>query len=150
MKDDTTAAAAAGLTPASSKIEAFDLADFEDVETADVRIKNPKTGAPSQMVVTLAGPEHPDRKRIVWNRQRRARAAMVKTGKLPMNDPEDDDQDELELLLACTLGWVGFPLPFNRDNARAAFTDPKRRWLREQVSTALNERELFTKACAGE
>ena len=38
--------------------------------------------------------------------------------------------------------------PYSREAARKLYSDPKRRWLRDQVASALNERELFTQACA--
>lgn len=137
------------MTPSTDTAGAagFDFDAFEDVDRADVRIKDPVTGAPTAMVVTLAGPEHPDRQRLVFARQRRLRAALSKTGRVPVSDPEEDDSDQLEMLLACTLGWAGAKLPFSRDAARALYTDPRRRWLRDQVLEALERRELFTRSC---
>ena len=128
--------------------EVFDFTRFEDTDRADVRIKDPTTGAPTPMVVTLAGPEHPDRKRITFARQRRMRSALAKTGKLQVGDPEDDEADELELLVICTLGWAGAPVAYSTAEARTLYADPKRRWLRDQVQAALNERELFTRSSA--
>jgi hypothetical protein len=124
----------------------FDFTAFEDTTTADVRIKNPATGAPTPMVVTLAGPEHPDRKRISFAKQRRMRAGLAKTGKLQVGDPEEDEAEELDMLIACTLGWQGAPVAYSPKAARELYSDPKRRWLRDQVQTALQERELFTRA----
>jgi len=132
----------------NDKSDVFDFTAFEDVTSADVKIKDPTTGASTPMVVTLAGPEHSDRKRLTFARQRRMRAALAKTGKLQVGDPEDDDADELEMLVVCTLGWSGAPMPFSRDAARTLYADPKRRWLRDQVQAALNERELFTRSSA--
>lgn len=128
--------------------ETFDLEAYEDVTSADVRIKDPTTGAPTPMVVTLAGPEHADRKRLTFARQRRLRAALAKTGKVPVSDPEEDDAEELDMLVACTLGWSGASVPYSPAEARRLYADPKRRWLRDQVAAALQERELFTRACA--
>lgn len=128
--------------------ETFRLDEYEDVATADVRIKNPKTGAPTSMVVTLAGPEHPDRKRIQFAKSRRLRAELSKTGKLPVTDPEEDEAEETDMLVSCTIGWTGADPAFSKQAARAVYTDPKRRWLRDQVLAALNERELFTRASA--
>lgn len=128
--------------------ETFDLEAYEDVTSATVRIKDPTTGAPTPMVVTLAGPEHADRKRLTFARQRRLRAALAKTGKVPVSDPEEDDAEELDMLVACTLGWSGASVPYSPAEARRLYSDPKRRWLRDQVAAALQERELFTRACA--
>ena len=139
------------MTPSNDTAAAsavFEFTDFEDVSAASVAIKNPVTGAPTPMVITLAGPEHPDRKRIAFAKQRRMRAGLAKTGKLQVGDPEEDEAEELDLLVACTLGWTGSPVPYSPAAARALYSDPKRRWLRDQVHTALHERELFTRACA--
>jgi len=127
----------------------FDFTSVEDVASADIRIKDPTDGTPTSMLVTLAGPEHPDRRRRLFQRQRRLRAHFVKSGgKLPATDPEDDDADEVSELVACTLGWTGASTPFSPEAARAAYTDPKRRWFREQVKTALDDREAFTRRSA--
>lgn len=126
----------------------LDLDAYEDVTSADVRIKDPTTGAPTPMVVTLAGPEHAERKRLTFARQRRLRAGLAKTGKVPISDPEEDDAEELDTLVTCTLGWTGASVAYSAAEARRLYGDPKRRWLRDQVAAALQERELFTRACA--
>lgn len=136
----STALAAAGPT--------FDFTSVEDVTTGTVRIKDPTTGAPTSMVITLAGPEHPERKRRLFNRQRKMRHQLAKTGRLPMTDPEDDEADEIDDLVAFTLGWDGAHMPYDRDAARALYSDPKRAWLRAQVKAALDEREAFTRRSA--
>lgn len=127
--------------------ELFDFESFEDVSTGVLAVKTP-TGAPTGMQITLAGPEHPDRKRRTFARQRRLRAAIAKTGKLPVADPEEDDLEEVDELVSCTLGWTGAAVPYSVDAARKLYSDPKRRWLRDQVKAALDDRELFTRACA--
>lgn len=132
-----------------SETAEFDPLAFEDVSTGELRIKDPLTGAPTSMVITLAGPEHADRKRRMYVRQRRARAAMAKTGRLPVSDPEDDAADRLEELVASTLGWTGSAVQYSTDAARRLYGDPKRRWLCDQVQAALEERELFTRSSAG-
>lgn len=131
----------------------IDIAQFEDALSADLRVRDPETGAPTDTTITLAGPEHPQRRRITFDRQRRMRAQIQKTGKLQLADPEDDELDETEMLAACTLGWSGLvsngqPLPFSAEAARALYADAKRRWLRAQVKVALDERELFIKRSA--
>ena len=136
------------MTPQDPTVPAFDFTAFEDVSSAEVRIKNPATGAPTPMAVTIAGPEHPERKRRTFARQRKLRAALAKTGKLPVNDPEDDDAEELEDLIAYTLGWTGAAVTYSPAAVREAYTDPKRRWLRDQVAAALQERERFTRSSA--
>lgn len=126
----------------------FDLSSIEEVESADFAVKDPTTGRPTGMVIRLAGPEHPARKARDLARLRRLRKVMVRTGKLPDTDPEEDEADELDNLVACTLGWEGATVPYSTAEARRIYADPRRRWLRRQVATALNEAELFTRASA--
>lgn len=125
----------------------FDFETIEDTTTGEHRVKAP-SGEPTAMVITLAGPEHPERKRRLMAKQRRLRAQLAKTGKMPVSDPADDEADEIDELVACTLGWLGAAVPYSPAAARALYSDPKRRWLRDQVAAALQERELFTRASA--
>ena len=127
----------------ASTAEPFDIMAFEDAESADLRIKHPITGAPTAMVVQLAGPEHSLRRSIVLARQRRMRAQLAKTGAVQMTDPEDDAADDLELLVASTLGWRGAAQPYSTAAVRELYADPRRRWLRDQVQAALDDREAF-------
>lgn len=131
-------------------METFDLDSFEDVSAGDYVVKHPETNQPTPIVVTLAGPEHPNRKKIAYAAQRRLRKVLQQTGKLQLADPEEEEGEEVDMLVACTLGWKGIsvggkPLAFSADAARSLYTDPKRRWLRDQVKAALNEREHFIK-----
>jgi hypothetical protein len=50
--------------------------------------------------------------------------------------------------VACTLGWTGSSLPYSAEAARKLYSDPKRRWLCDQVQAALDERELFMRSSA--
>ena len=54
----------------------------------------------------------------------------------------------VELMVASTLGWTGAATPYTTDAARALYSDPKRRWLCDQVRQALDERELFMRSSA--
>lgn len=131
-------------------METFDLDSFEDVSAGDYVVKHPETNQPTPIVVTLAGPEHPNRKKIAYAAQRRLRKVLQQTGKLQLADPEEEEGEEVDMLVACTLGWKGIsvggkPLAFSAEAARSLYTDPKRRWLRDQVKAALNEREHFIK-----
>lgn len=133
--------------------DTFDLADFETVVSADVTIKHPLTGAPTPIVITLAGPEHPARRKAAFTRARKMRADMMKTGKVQLGDPEEDEQDETDQLAAFTLGWKnltsgGTTIVFTPATARTLYAEPKYRWLRDQVRTALDEREAFIKRSA--
>lgn len=134
--------------PQDPSTEDLDILAFEDADSADLRIKHPVTGAPTTMVVQIAGPEHPLRRRLVLDRQRRLRAHLAKTGNMHISDPEDDAADDLELTVACTLGWRGAAQPYTPAAARELYADPKRRWLRDQVQAGLQDRALFMRSSA--
>jgi hypothetical protein len=136
-----------------SETELFDLDEYEDVELGEVVVKDPMTGNSTGVVFTLAGPEHPARRKLRMAAQRRIQRALEKTGRIVTRDPEEQEEDETELLVAATLGWKGLasggkPLPFSREAAHKVYTDPKRRWLRDQIKTALEERERFMQRSA--
>lgn len=131
----------------------LDLDAFEDVQTATVVLKNPSTGAPTSASIEIVGPEHPERKKIQFDRARKMRAAFQRTGKIEVSDPLDDIADETDLLVACTVGWSGLvkggkEMAFSKDAARALYTDPKKQWLRGQVKKALDEAERFISSSA--
>ncbi len=129
--------------------ELFDFDAIETVESADLRIKDPtRTNAPTPFVITLASPIHPARKRIELAEQRRMQAALMKTGKLQLDDPEERELSLIDKLVAATLGWRGAKVPYSPAAARKLYSDPKRIYVRDQVRTALDDMELFTIACA--
>jgi hypothetical protein len=128
----------------------FNLSEFQDTDSATVTIKHPATGAPTEATVTIAGPEHPKRKAIVFDKQRKMRRQLTKTGKLEFTDPEEEELEETSLLAACTLAWSGVgvggkEVPFSKEAAEKLYADPALRWFRAQVKAAMDERELFIK-----
>ena len=129
----------------------LDIATISELGEAEVEIKHPTTGAPTGASVTLAGPEHPKRKQLIFTRTRRLRAKFQKTGKLQLDDPEDEEQDGVAYLAACTLGWKGIAengkaIPFTPQAATDLYA--RIGWLRAQVGAALEEKENFIQACA--
>jgi len=143
--NDTTASTA--TLAANDATGLFDFNAIEDVPTAALRIKD-RDGMSTPMVITLAGPEHPERKRRQFVRQRKFRAEFAKTGRMPVTDPAEDYDEETDELVANTLGWEGAAVPFTPAAARALYNDPKRQWLRAQVRVALDERDRFTRSSA--
>jgi hypothetical protein len=131
----------------------FDLDQYEDIESAEVAIKDPVTGNSTGMVFILAGPEHDIRRRLRKAEQKRMQRGLERYGKMILRDPEELEQDETDLLVASTLGWQGVasgskPLEYSREAAQRIYSDPKRRWLRDQVKTALEDRERFIQRSA--
>ena len=131
----------------------MDISNIQDIETAEVVIKDPTTGAPTDLVVTLAGPEHAKRRQLEFARARKIRRQVQRTGKIELADPEDDEQDQIEMLVACTLGWEGLTdkgvtVPFTPAAAQSLYSREGLGWLRSQLLTALGERERFIKSSA--
>lgn len=129
----------------------LDISTINELAEADVEIKHPVTGAPTGAMVTLAGPEHPKRKQLIFTRTRRLRAKFQKSGKVQLDDPEDEEADGVSYLAACTLGWIGIAeggreIPFSTQAAADLYARVS--WLKAQVAAALEERENFIAASA--
>lgn len=136
----------------------FNPFEFEDVESSEIAIRNP-IGEPTGATVVLMGPEHPRRKEIEFAIQKRARAKLVSAMSRGRNaidqaDPEEEDEQQTDMLAKCTVGWSGFaaedgrPLEFSITAARKLYSTPKLRWLRNQLVEALGDRERFIKRSA--
>lgn len=130
--------------------EPVDLASISTLRSAEVEIVHPKTGVGLGVMFHLAGPEHPVRKRAGVEAARRLRDRLL----VDELDADATDQQELEVLVASTLGWRrkddqgpvtfgGAPLAYSAEAARTLYTDPDRHWLRVQVRNALERRALF-------
>lgn len=133
---------------AAATADLFDFRTVSDVSSGEMTVKLPG-GQPTSMVITLAGPESPDRKARAFALMRRKRAEMKRTGEMPLADPEDDYRDETAELVSSTLGWTGSAVPYSPAAAQALYADPARAWLRLQVREALARRELFTQRSGG-
>lgn len=134
-------------------MKGFNLKSIRLVESAQVQIKDP-SGEPTGVVFMLAGPEHPDRKRIQYAQVRVFNKNIKKTGRVEMPEPEDADAQKKENLAAYTLGWEGFVdekgdvIPFSKQYALELYSDPEMAWLVDQLDAALGDKELFIKRSA--
>jgi hypothetical protein len=131
----------------------MDLHAITDVDSAEIVIKDPTTHAPTDLTFSMAGPEHPKRKQLEMARARKIRRQVQKTGKVELGDPEDDEQDQIETLVVCTLGWTGLtdkgvPIPYSASAAQTLFATDRLGWLRTQLLSALAERERFISSSA--
>lgn len=132
--------------------ETFDIDAFEDVSTGEYVVRHPDTDRATSLILVLAGPEHPSRKKKQFQRIRKLRASAAKTGKVQLDDPADEEDDVTREIANYILGWRGlvrggFTVPYSQEEALKLMLDKKRRWLRDQVKVALDERELFIKTC---
>ena len=130
------------------------LRSFRQAETARVEIKDPADGAPLGIFFELAGPTHPERKRIAFALARKTLRHYEKKGKFDMPDPEEAEETKAENLAAYTLGWEGWtdeqgrPVPFSRDEALKLYRDPGMAWLVQQIEAAVGDLELFIRRSA--
>lgn len=137
---------------AASLITSLDLDSYDSTQTGVLVLLDPITQAPTTSTITLASPENPIRKKLDFARQRKMRADMQKTGKVQFTDPAEEQEEETEYLVACTVEWNltqgGVPLELSADAARKLYTNPKKFWVRSQAVAALNKSELFIKDSA--
>lgn len=132
--------------------DVFDLATVEDVESAEIQLK--RNGQPLPIFVTMAGPEHNKRKRFAFDKQRKIRKQLAKTGKMEFGDPLDDEAEENDLLADCVLAWRGVvfngeAVPCTKDNVTRLLYDKKRAWFRKAIKEAFDDAEAFTRVSAG-
>lgn len=141
-------------TPAEA---VFDLDTIEDLDTADIELLNPKTQQGTGAFITLAGPEHPERKAQTFKLIRKARADMARNAAAKRgavrqpDDPEDDMRETIAMLASITMGWRGIaqggkPIAFTRQAAIDLYSDPKRQWIVRQLVADMNAVDVFTKA----
>jgi hypothetical protein len=127
----------------------FNLKSIRQVASAKIEVKDPATGDPTGVIFEMAGPEHPDRKRITFAQSRKFLRSYAKTGRAEMPEPEDAESQKKENLAAFTLGWTGLiddagaPVVFSKAAALELYNNPEMGWLVDQLDSALGEKELF-------
>lgn len=134
----------------------FDICDTRDLESAEIQLK--RNGIPLPIFVTMAGPEHPLRKRFVLDKQRKARKALARSGKFEFADPSDEEAEQLDLISRCTLKWRtgdeqgvvlgGERLDCTPGNVIKAISAPERAWLRRSMQDAFDDGEAFISTSA--
>lgn len=130
----------------------FNLRSIKTVDTFPAEIKD-QDGNPTGVVFTLAGPTHPVRKAVTHAAQRKLLAGARRSGQIELPDPEETEKERTTNLTKFTLGWSGFAdengdVPYSEATARALYADPEMSWLADQVDTALNNKQLFTKSAS--
>lgn len=126
----------------------MDLTSLIENDTGNFQLKHPVDGAPLGVTFSLAGPEHPVRRKLALQASRDMRRRVQRAGKLVLDDPEDEIAQETEYLVASTLGWSdleidGAKVPFSQAAARQLYENPKFAWVRRQVRKALDDAEVF-------
>lgn len=127
-------------------LEALEEPDFTEMELRGAG------GEGLGMYITLAGPEHEARRAHRYNVQREMRRKLSKLKNptlgrvLAGGDPEDEETQIIDYLVACTLGWRhinvgGTDIVYSKDAARRLYEEwPK---VRRQVRAFLDDEENF-------
>lgn len=132
----------------------FELTSIKEADTADIEILHPVSRAATGAVITIMGPEHPARKKVQYELQRKLRAAFARKGRVEVGDPEEEDAEEVDRLAAFTVGWKnigidGKPLEYSKSAAVDLYARPEMAWLKRQIQSALNDLENFIQTSPG-
>ena len=124
----------------------FDLNSVSELEAQKLKLVHPETGALIGAEIELAGANHPKRKALEFNRSRMLRARVAKKGRLELTDPAEDEEFEVDRLVACTLSWSGIArdgkeIPCNAGEARAIYESAA--WIRKQAVAFLEDSANF-------
>lgn len=140
------------LQSAAAAAAPLDIGSVRTLTSAELEIVHPLSLLPLGAWFLLAGPEHQARKRAQVQYARKLRERLAR-GDVVDVELVTDEEAETEMMVAATLGWHGpeggpvlfggVPLPFSPEAARKLYSDPDRRWLRDQVLNALERRRLF-------
>ncbi|NJB67496.1 hypothetical protein GGQ74_001136 [Desulfobaculum xiamenense] len=126
----------------------LDLASLDTAARAEegavLQLRHPATEEPLGVYVTLAGADSGICRKAQMAIGRK-RIRRMKTGAV---SPEEAEEEALELLSRCTLGWEGVTvdaqvLDFSRENAVALYR--RFPWIREQVDRFIGDRANYIK-----
>jgi hypothetical protein len=140
----------------------FDLADLDAIDTADLEVRHPATGAPTGWVITFAGPGHPQvvalnertlRKRLREDRDKEQARANGRKWKGEDKSPEEIRVENISFLVDRIVGWTpvninGQDVPFSREAAMQLLGDPRKGWLFTQALDFVVADDTFTRPLA--
>lgn len=135
----------------SGKEAGFDLSALDTAKAANagfnVDLYHPANNADLGIKIRVLGKDS-DEFRRVSNAQNKRRMDRMQRGgfRNTTPSPEELEQNGIELLAACTLGWTGVivdgqPLAFSRDNVKMLYG--RFPWIKEQVDAAIGDRANF-------
>lgn len=140
--------------PPTSTRTSLDLGSIDVVKAAnegvEVQLYHPGTNADLGVVIKVLGRDSTEFRRLSAEQNRRRMAKMTKGGTFKMGviNPEELENDLINLLAACTISWTGVrvdgaELPCSRENAAMLYT--RFPWIREQVDATVGDRSVFLK-----
>lgn len=144
---------------AAQAADDFDLGNFRSVDTAELVMKHPVTGAPTKWVWTIAGPAHPETKALATRQARRAQLdtlALQRRGRQKATDLPDPDEGRNQFgqdLAARVLNWPsiklnGETLVFSKDKTAEILNDPAYGWVVTQLVEFLTADSVFMPSSA--
>lgn len=133
----------------------MDLTQFKSTgsEGAVYTVKNPKTGEPLDLKITMFGPDSVQyRAAMLHTARQNLKTAGEQKAPEDMSDSDiigavaEDDQLKTTILVMCTAGWVnleenGKAVKFSKDEAQRIYTEYT--WLRNQLWVWLNNQSNF-------
>lgn len=132
----------------------FDINSIEEHTAQKLQLLHPQTQTPVTAYIELAGAGHPKRRKIELQRARDLRARIAKRGRVELTDPVEDEEYELDRLVACTLSWEGIcrgrdkvPIPCTPEEARKLYEEAD--WVRKQVAAFLDDAANFLTSTDG-
>lgn len=131
----------------------FDITSIVEEDTQKLELLHPQTGAPVGATIELAGAGHPKRKKVEMQRSRELRARIAKRGRVELTDPVEDEEYEIDRLVACTLTWDGIardgqPIPCTPEAAREIYESAS--WIRRQATAFLDDAANFLRSTGGD
>lgn len=154
------------------KVKPIDLASIDTVAGSnagfDVQLYNPGTNVDLGITIRVLGKDSDEFQKVSRTQSRKRTAKMTKGGfrnVASMASIEEIEQDGLELLAACTIGWHridtddtgkvsgavkdtllidGNEIPFSVANALMVYE--RFPWIKEQVDIAIGDRANFIKS----
>lgn len=120
---------------------------------AEIQLKHPVTLEPMPAYITVLGKDSDAFKQTFRKKVngRIAREAIAKKRGQNVEPPtiEDGEEDAIDLLVACTVGWRGLmrgdqAIEFSPEAARDLYRSTE--WIRTQVDTAIADLALFMKS----
>jgi len=127
----------------------FDIGSIVEQDAQKLELLHPQTGAPVGATIELAGAGHPKRRKIEMQRARELRARIAKRGRIELTDPAEDEEYELDRLVACTLSWDGIArsgqaIPCTAEEARDLYESAA--WIRRQAVAFLDDAANFLRS----
>lgn len=122
-------------------------------EGIEIAILHPKTNLPLGVFITVLGTDSETYRKISRKNQNR-RLESIRRGRPATQTAEESEQEAVNTLAACTIGWrtgddprlelePGNMFDCTLENAKKLYADPGFTWLREQVNQEGGDRANF-------